>query len=137
MLPRFLLLAACVAFAQGFVVTTMRVDNALRRREAVQTAARFAKSSLGRRDAIRTAISSFGFGLVALSFGLSSREAHATMPSLTVNQVKHILEGDFTDKKYLLTGDLTRDIYNPDCRFTDPTTVSLFSYFDIEHAHRI
>ncbi|GMH37595.1 hypothetical protein BSKO_05468 [Bryopsis sp. KO-2023] len=49
---------------------------------------------------------------------------------LSVEEIKDVLEKDFTERKYFITGNLTPEIFADDCRFRDPTndTTGLSKY---------
>ncbi|GBG77154.1 hypothetical protein CBR_g23481 [Chara braunii] len=93
-----------------------------------------ATTSFDRRSLMAMAVSG-GLGVVlgatldamttgtALATPLETPSASGKRTHLPLEEIKSIIEHDMKEGRYLLTGDLTKDIYADDCRFEDPTNV--------------
>jgi len=63
-----------------------------------------------------------------MSIALTARSAQAVEPSITdgkrrglsLQQLRDIIQEDFDERRCLVTGDLSQEIYADDCVFTDP-----------------
>ena len=52
---------------------------------------------------------------VRAAWGMDSRR-------LSQSELKDVIQQDFVQNQYYITGKLTPDVYSPDCQFKDPTT---------------
>ncbi|GAQ92069.1 hypothetical protein KFL_009160050 [Klebsormidium nitens] len=65
-------------------------------------------------------------GLAALAICISCAKGATAATdekrtNLSIEEIKDIIERDMLVGQYFVTGDLTRQIYNDNCRFKDPT----------------
>ncbi|GBG77155.1 hypothetical protein CBR_g23482 [Chara braunii] len=64
-------------------------------------------------------------GGTALATPLETPSGNGKRKHLPLEEIKSIIECDIKEGKYLLTGDLTKEVYTDDCRFEDPTNVTI------------
>ena len=77
-------------------------------------------SSLPRRYLFQQAVSAFTFAaLQVLPEASDAVEGANGKLNLTDNELKDIVKSDILKRQFLVTGDLTRSVYNPAATFTD------------------
>lgn len=76
---------------------------------------------LGRRAALQkmALLSVFIAGNNACGVGFASQNKKT---NLSIEEIKSIIENDINKGQYYVTGDMTKEIYENNCRFKDPTT---------------
>eukprot|EP01018_Ginkgo_biloba_P005028 Gb_30608 [translate_table: standard] len=74
---------------------------------------------MGRREALKK------ITLLTVFIGGSVPSGHASgtkLTNLTIEEIKSIIENDIRKGQYYVTSNLTKEIYEDNCRFRDPTT---------------
>jgi len=76
---------------------------------------------LGRRTVLQkmALLSVFIAGNNACGGGVASQNKKT---NLSIEEIKSIIENDISKGQYYVTGDMTKEIYENNCRFRDPTT---------------
>ncbi|KAH9288334.1 hypothetical protein KI387_032451, partial [Taxus chinensis] len=76
---------------------------------------------VGRRAALqRIALAGTFFGATEIcGAGLASQTKYT---NLSIEEIKSIIENDINKGQYYVTGNMTKEIYENNCRFRDPTT---------------
>jgi hypothetical protein len=72
-------------------------------------------------SALTAAINALSGAVEAPRAGEDDDEAQRAQPPLTPEALLAGVRGDFTERGYLWTGDISAELYDRDCTFTDPT----------------
>ncbi|MCO5594803.1 hypothetical protein L7F22_048837 [Adiantum nelumboides] len=70
----------------------------------------------------REVLCSFFFAAAAPAYQGPSLATQPKNVHLPIEKIKDVIENDIKNGQYYVTGDLTKAIYEDDCRFVDPTT---------------